>query len=474
MSLLATPDECAARGRAARREVPRRALSQWLPASDRPDPVDVLEAQAASRVPELVPLRYQRMLTSRFAFFRGAAAIMAGDLASIPQTGITVQLCGDAHLSNFGGFGTPERTLVFSLNDFDETLPGPWEWDLARLAASVEVSGRELGYRRAVRQDNVAATVRVYREAMRTFATMRHLDLWYTRLDADQIQQLLFARGDKQAVRTFEKTTAKAHAKDSMRAMNKLTREVDGSLRIVGDPPLIVPVEDLVDGNTQEIEDWVRRILRGYARSLRSDRRALLARHRYVHLARKVVGVGSVGTRAWVVLLLGRDGADPLFLQVKEAQASVLEPYVGKARQRNHGQRVVEGQWLMQAASDIFLGWMRAEGIDGKARDFYVRQLWDWKVSAELETMRPAAVHSYGELCGWTLARAHARTGDAMAIGSYLGSGDKFDRSMVTFAEVYADQNEHDYTALEAAAREGRITVAPDPVARTDVVVAPS
>jgi uncharacterized protein (DUF2252 family) len=455
----ASPADRAARGRAARGEVPRGSHADWVPSTRRADPVAVLEAQAESRVPELVPVRYGRMLTSPFAFFRGAAAIMAGDLARAPRSGMTAQLCGDAHVANFGGFASPDRALVFDLNDFDETLPGPWEWDVARLAASVEIAGRELGYKPAVRHATVRTTVRAYREAMRQFATMRHLDLWYARLDAADILERVGHGIDKAARRRFADRTDKALTKDSMRAFSKLTKDSDGTVRIVSDPPLIVPVEELEEaGAAEAIERKVQRLLTVYGRSLRSDRRALLRRHDYAHLARKVVGVGSVGTRAWIVLLLGREGGDPLFLQVKEAEASVLEPYAGAARQRSHGQRVVEGQWLMQAASDIFLGWLRADGFDGRKRDFYVRQLWDWKVGADLETMRPGVMHAYGELCGWTLARAHARSGDGIAIGAYLGSGEAFDRSMAEFAERYADQNERDYAAVAKAVEDGTIT----------------
>jgi uncharacterized protein (DUF2252 family) len=456
-----TPADRAARGRAARSEVPRSSHAAWEPSTTRQDPVAVLQEQAKSRVPELVPVRHGRMLTSPFAFYRGAAAIMAGDLAKGPRSGLTAQLCGDAHVSNFGGFAAPDRTLIFDINDFDETLPGPWEWDVARLAASVEIAGRDLGYKPAVRHSTVRGTVRAYREAMREFAGMRHLDVWYARLDVASILERAGQRVDREARRNLEKRADKAHTKDSTRALSRLTETVDGRTRIVADPPLIVPIEDLVDpAETEERMEQIGLLLRSYARSLRADRRALLARHRYVHLARKVVGVGSVGTRAWVVLMLGRDGNDPLFLQVKEAQASVLEPYAGAARQRNHGQRVVEGQWTMQAASDIMLGWMRTDrGLDGQRRDFYVRQLWDWKLGADLETMRPAVMHAYGQMCGWTLARAHARSGDSMAIGAYLGSGEAFDRAMTEFADRYADQNERDFAAVEAAVDAGTLPV---------------
>jgi uncharacterized protein (DUF2252 family) len=457
-----SPADRAARGRAARGEVPRSSHADWVPSAGRTDPVAVLELQAESRVPELVPVRYGRMLTSPFAFFRGAAAIMAGDLAMAPRSGMTAQLCGDAHVANFGGFASPDRALIFDLNDFDETLPGPWEWDVARLAASVEIAGRDLGYKPAVRHATVRTTVRAYREAMREFAGMRTLDVWYARLDAATILERVGHRIDKTGRKRAAGLADKALTKDSMRAFSKLTATDNGTVRIVSDPPLIVAVEELEEleelADAERLEQEIQRLLNAYARSLRADLRALLRRHEYAHMARKVVGVGSVGTRAWIVLLLGRDGGDPLFLQVKEAQASVLEPYAAAARQRNHGQRVVEGQWQMQAASDIFLGWLAADGIDGRRRDFYVRQLWDWKVSADLERMRAGVMHAYGQLCGWTLARAHARSGDSIAIAAYLGSGEAFDRSMTDFADRYADQNEQDYAAVAKAVDDGIIT----------------
>ena len=412
---------------------------------------------------ELVPVRYGRMLVSPFTFFRGAAAVMAGDLAQTPQSGIPVQLCGDAHLSNFGGFASPERALVFDINDFDETLPGPWEWDVKRLAASVEVAGRDLGFRDAARRAAVLATVRSYREAMRRFASMRSLDVWYARMDAAGILESVGHRVDREAKRAFASRVEKAHAKDSLRALAKLTHVVDGRQRIVSDPPLITPVEELAPGSDgTAVEDEIRKMLRTYRTSLAADRQRLLDGFRYEHMARKVVGVGSVGTRAWIVLLLGRDDQDPLFLQVKEAQRSVLEPFAGAAREKNQGQRVVEGQRLMQASSDILLGWLRVKGVDGAQRDFYVRQLWDRKLSADLESMRPSVAAAHGHLCGWTLARAHARSGDRIAIASYLGSGDAFDRALAEFAAAYADQNERDFRALTGAVESGAISARVD------------
>jgi uncharacterized protein (DUF2252 family) len=458
--VLPTPQDRAERGRAARSEVPRRSHAEWGAPAGRRDPVDILEEQAASRLQQLVPIRYGRMLTSPFAFFRGAAAIMAADLVATPGSGLHAQLCGDAHLSNFGGFASPERDLVFDINDFDETLPGPWEWDVKRLAASVEIAARESGFKGGQRRRAVLATVRAYREAMRSFAAMRHLEVWYARLDASAILADTVQRVSTEDRRRAERLNAKALAKDSGRALSKLTHEVDGERRFMSDPPLVMTLDDLgADAPVEALREEVRGLLRAYHVTLRPDRRHLLEGYRFADIARKVVGVGSVGTRAWIVLLLGRDGDDPLVLQVKEATASVLEPHVAPAEQPNHGQRVVEGQWLMQSASDILLGWLHATGIDGEERDFYVRQLWDWKRSAEVESMGPALLSVYGQLCGWTLARGHARSGDRIAIASYLGSGSAFDEALAAFADAYADQNERDYGALAEAAKTGRVEV---------------
>jgi uncharacterized protein (DUF2252 family) len=417
----------------------------------------VLLEQAAARVPELVPIRHGRMLVSPFAFFRGAAALMAADLAETPQSGLPVQLCGDAHLSNFGGFASPDRELVFDINDFDETARGPWEWDVKRLAASIAVAGRELGLAAEARRVAEDA-VRSYREAMRRFATMRNLELWYARLDVARILSHVGDRVTAEERKAFKRRVAGARAKDHLRAMSKLAQRVDGEPRIVSRAPRIVPVEELFPAAAaQDVEEQMRSLLRAYRRSLPVDRRRLLEGYRYRHLARRVGGVGSVGTRTWIVLLTGRDGDDPLFLQVKEAGPSVLEPYTGRDPARNHGQRVVEGQRLMQVDTDLFLGWLRATGTDDTPRDYYVRQLWDWKLGAEVELMSPARLTAYGALCGWTLARAHARSGDRIAIAAYLGSGKAFDRAIGAFAETYADQNERDHAALEEAARAGRI-----------------
>ena len=449
--------ESEAAGRAARRRSPRSAHARWEAGPDRTDPVEILERQDATRVPELVPIRHGRMAVSPFTFYRGGAAIMAADLASGPRTGLIVQLCGDAHLSNFGVFAAPDRRLIFDINDFDETHPGPFEWDVKRLAASFAVAGRDRGFGEADRRAAVAEAAGEYRREMRRLAAMRTLDVWYERLDIAAIEQFTSQVSRKTAKR-YDKARAKAEAKNSLRAFDKLTHTDGGEVRIISDPPLIVPIEELAGGGRgPEIEKRLQRVFEAYARTLDRDVRHLVEGYRYVHAAHKVVGVGSVGTRAWILLLLGRDPGDPLFLQAKEAQHSVLEPFTGASAFRQQGRRVVEGQRLMQAASDIFLGWTTAKGLDGKDRDFYVRQLWDGKGSAEIEKMTPATMGLYGRLCGWTLARAHARSGDRVAIAAYLGKGDAFDRAMCAFAEAYADQNERDYEVFTGAVSEGRL-----------------
>jgi uncharacterized protein (DUF2252 family) len=453
-----TVAERAARGKAARAIAPRADQGEWEAAADRRDPVELLEEQAASRVLELVPIRYGRMLVSPFTFFRGAAYPMAADLAAAPRTGLDVQLCGDAHLSNFGAFAAPDRRLVFSINDFDETLPGPFEWDVKRLVASFAVAGRDRGFDAKERHSINRAVTRSYREAIRSFSTLSNLDLWYARIDIDEIAAVTTQHGTGKQLKRFDRNVAKARSKDSLKAFAKLTTMVDGEPRIASDPPLIVPIEDLASGDRQvQLEEFVHGVISAYRTTLSADRRRLLERYRYVHAARKVVGVGSVGARAWIVLMLGRDDTDSLFLQLKEAQASVLEPFLGKSAFAKHGERVVEGQRLTQAASDIMLGWVKGAGLDGVDRDFYVRQLWDGKGSALVELMDPRAMTVYAHVCGHTLAKAHARSGDPVAIGSYLGSGDSFDRALASFAEVYADQNERDYTALQEAVASGRV-----------------
>jgi len=452
-----TEEERVGRGKSAREQTPRTSHAELE--TDGRDPVAIVDADSAARVPELVPIRYGRMLVSAFTFYRGAASLMAHDLASTPRTGLNAQLCGDAHCSNFGGFASPSRDLVFDLNDFDETLPGPFEWDVKRLAASIEIAGRDRGFDDKVRRASVLASVRAYREGMRSFAAMGNLGVWYSRLDVTQLLAGLAAQKQKQQVKTLKRAAAKAQTKDSMKAFAKLTQEVDGEPRIISDPPLIVPIHELAgDRDREAIVAELMELFRGYRRSLQPDRRTLLEGYRFADLARKVVGVGSVGTRCWIMLLLGRDNGDPLFLQIKETGPSALESVLGRSQYRNHGQRVVEGQRLMQAASDIFLGWIHVKaGLDGQPRDFYVRQLWDWKASADLDTILPQGLEIYAGVCGGTLARAHARSGDRIAIASYLGKNDVFDRSIAEFAVAYADQNERDYDALVQAARDGRI-----------------
>ena len=459
----ASADERAATGKAAREKVSRSSHGEWKPAARRRDPVKVLEDQAQSRVQELVPIRYGRMLASPFTFYRGAAAIMAMDLGKTPTSGLRVQACGDAHLSNFGVFAAPDRGLVLDVNDFDETLPGPWEWDVKRLAASFEIAGRDRDFTPTETRHAVLSTVRHYREAMREFATMRNLDVWYARLDIEALLADLAKVADKKRMKAARKDAGKAQKKNSLKAFDRLVRVVDGEPRIISDPPLIVPAGELVSGDHQrELEGQILEMLGRYRESLKGDRRHLFDSYRFVEMARKVVGVGSVGTRAWVLLMMGRDGQDPLFLQAKEAGASVLESQVGASEFGNHGERVVEGQWLMQAASDILLGWLPALGWDDRERDFYVRQLWDGKRSVAIENLPPKGLAIYGRVCGWTLARAHARSGDRIAIGAYLGKGEAFDHAIADFSELYADQNELDYGALADAARSGRIEVETD------------
>jgi len=455
----ASPAERAAAGRDARRKAPRSSHGEWAPPAGRPDPVALLEGQASSRVGQLVPLRYGRMLVTPFTFYRGAAAVMAADLAGAPRSGLQAQLCGDAHLSNFGAFASPQRELVFDVNDFDETLPGPWEWDVLRLAASFAVAGRELGFGGRERRRIVARMAASYRGTMRRLAELGNFEVWTTKTDVEAIARgWAAAAGEKETAR-FQRNVAKARAKDRLRALSKLTHEVDGRLRIVSEPPLIVPMQELVEGGEEEVEARVLEALAAYRETLAADRRVLLDSYRFAEAALKVVGVGSVGTRAWIVLLLGRDDGDPLFLQVKEAQRSVLEPYAAPSAYAHQGERVVQGQRLVQAAADVLLGWVTVAGIDGESRDYYVRQLWDMKGSARVERMDPRALNAYAEICGTTLAHAHARSGDRIAIAAYLGKSETFDKAMAEFAESYADQNEQDYAALQAAAADGRIEV---------------
>ena len=454
-----TVDERIARGKAARAEVPRSRHAEYDAPADRPDPIELLEVQARTRVQDLVPIRYGRMLVSPFTFYRGAAKIMASDLAGTPRAGLSVQCCGDAHLSNFGVFASPDRRLVFDINDFDETLPGPWEWDVKRLAVSMLIAARDNDYAVKDQERVVLDTVTSYREAVRTFAGMPNLAVWYARLEVESLLKERASEFKASMVKRTEQQLAKARTRDSMSAFSKLTKRSGTRTEIVDRSPLIVPLRVLVAGNEYEaLFDDLRGLLRSFRQSLDHDRRVLLEQFELTDFARKVVGVGSVGTRAWIALLFGRDGSDPLFLQMKEAEASVLEEHVGKSEFENHGERVVVGQRLTQASSDIFLGWVHVPaGLDGMARDFYGRQLKDWKGSAEIEQMVPAGMAAYGKLCGWTLARAHARTGDRIAIAAYLGGGNPFDRAILEFSKAYADQNDRDYQALVDAVGTGRI-----------------
>jgi uncharacterized protein (DUF2252 family) len=447
--------ERAAVGKAARAEAPRSSHAGFRAPADRQDPVALLEEEERTRLQELLPIRHGRMLASPFTFYRGAAGLMAADLANAPRTALHAQLCGDAHLSNFGVFAAPDRRLIFDLNDFDETLPGPFEWDLKRLVTSFAVAGRDREFDAAERERINLTVARHYRAAMSAFAEMRALDVWYARLDVDDLTRLWAGRASVKQQKRMDRNVAKARSKDSMRASGKLTQIVDGRARIISDPPLIVPIDELVESDA--LENLVRSVITSYRRTLATDRRHLLERFHYADAARKVVGVGSVGTRAWILLMLGNDDEDPLLLQLKEAESSVLEPYLGASTFSHHGQRVVEGQRLMQAASDIMLGWFRTQ-VEGVDRDFYIRQLWDGKGSALVELMEPNAMEAYAEICGWTLAHAHARSGDAVAISAYLGSGMTFDRALASFAEDYADQNERDFAAFRAAIDSGRLT----------------
>ena len=454
-------------GTTARETTPPASHAELPAHLARRDPIAILERQAADRVPELVPIRHGRMLASPFAFYRGAAAVMAADLAGTPESGLRVQLCGDAHLSNFGLFASPERRLVFDLNDFDETHPGPWEWDVKRLAASLEIAARANDFGRKHRRAIQLAMVRSYQGAMIDFAGMHELDVWYARADVDDIKETLTHQLKKARRKSVDKSIAKARTRNSRRAMSKLTKLVDGERHIVADPPLVMPLRDLLPPDERSaFEDRMRALLGNYRNTLQTDRRTLLDKFEYVDMARKVVGVGSVGTRCWIALMYGRDDNDPLFLQVKEAQRSVVAEYGGIKPDREdpecQGRRVVEGQRLMQAASDIFLGWESAAGIDGTHRDFYVRQLADWKGSAAVEEMTPGTLTDYGRLCGWTLARAHARSGDRVALAAYLGDDTTFAHAIAEFSAAYADQNDRDYAAMRAAMRSGRIAVQSD------------
>lgn len=447
-------------GRAARSELPREALAELVLPADRADPVTVLESQAPSRIPDLIPIRYGRMLVSSLAFFRGAALIMAADLAAGKHTDLRVQLCGDAHLSNFGLFASPERNLVFDVNDFDETLPGPWEWDVKRLVASLAIAGRTNGFQAADRERVVRSCASGYRARMHELAELGELNTWYAQTTVDAELQ---ASVDTKFAREIRATAAKARTHDSLQAVTKLTETVDGKSRLLSHPPLVVSIDELVGADqARQYEEHMDGFIGRYRHSLEPSRRPLIERFRYTAMARKVVGVGSVGLRAWVVMLVGRDDGDPLLLQLKEAQPSVLERFLGASEYTNAAQRVSVGQRLMQASSDILLGWLHAVGPDGHEADYYVRQLHDWKGAVSVQTSSPKLLADYGQSCGHALARAHARTGDRIAIAAYLGNGDTADTAFVRFAEAYTDQNDRDYAALQDAVTAGRVAAESD------------
>ncbi len=458
-----TPKDRRAAGKALRTDAPLEAHAAFARTPASRDPLTLLEEQAVDRVPGLVPIRYGRMLQSPFAYYRGAARIMAADLADAPRSGLTVQMCGDAHVSNFGLYGSPERRLVFDANDFDETLPGPFEHDVKRLVASLVVAARELGIGRKQRRAMAVACGTRYRQAMAEFALARDIDVWYSHIDADELLRELSPQLDSTPRKRLARALDKARTRDTLQAFGKLTEVIDGRLQIRAEPPLLVPLRDLMPvGEERDMTAAFNVLIRQYRASLQSDVRMLLERYRFVDMARKVVGVGSVGTRCWVVLFVGRDSDDPLLLQIKEAPQSVHAEFVGKSQYLNQGHRVVAGQRLMQQASDIFLGYQRTTGIDGASRDFYVRQLRDWKGSIEVSEMRPDGLSIYGELCAFCLARAHARSGDRIAIAGYLGSSPAFEQAVADFGEAYADVNEEDYRGLAAAATTGLITAQPD------------
>ena len=451
MTESATPADRTARGKEIRKTVPRSSHTVWAPPADRADPVTLITDQDKDRLQFLVPIRHHRMAESAFTFYRGAAAIMAADLAGTPATGLTTQLCGDAHLSNFGSFGTPTREQVFDTNDFDETLPGPWEWDLKRLAASFVLAGRDNEYDDSDTREATNAAVAGYQNAMAKFTTMTTLDVWYAHLTMQQIADGLPKKKDRKRV---EKGTTKARSKDNLRAFDRLAEKVDGKLRIKSDPPLLIPLRDLpAEGNPDQMAKEAERSFAQYKDTLSDNRRVLLDKYHIVDAALKVVGVGSVGTRCLIALLQANDDTDPLFLQVKEATSSVLEVHLPKSTYAHHGERVVRGQRLMQVASDIFLGW----SVGGAGHAYYWRQLYDMKGSADVSRMSPRMLKTYAQLCGWTLAHSHARSGDPFAISGYIGSGTVFADALTEFAYAYAAQGQRDYEAFAAAIASGRI-----------------
>jgi uncharacterized protein (DUF2252 family) len=458
-----TPEERAASGKAARAAVPLEAHADFEPQKSR-DPVGLLLGQAKTRVPDLVPIRHGRMLVSPFTFYRGAALVMAADLRSTPTTDLRTQLCGDAHLSNFGAYASPERRLVFDINDFDETLPGPFEWDIKRLAASFVVAGRDNGFTRKQYRKATLAAAESYRTAMRAFAAQPILTVWYAHLEMEraiaEYKATLSPRQLKERkarIKATEGALAKARTRDSLQAIGKMTTVINGKREIIMNPPLVVPLKDMVDLDPDQARRQIGALLTSYRKTLQSDRRILFDHFTLADIAHKVVGVGSVGTRAWILLLESGVEAGGLLLQAKEAGPSALADYAGKSAYANQGERVVAGQHLMQASSDIFLGWLRARPTGGQYKDYYLRQLRDWKLSAVIEDMIPPGMEQYARWCGWTLARAHARAGDRIAIASYLGKSTKFDNAIADFAEAYADQNERDHAALADAVKTGKV-----------------
>ena len=456
-------DDRIARGKEARRRVAVEALGHYEPAPSRADPVMLLLGQEASRVPDLVAIRHTRMAASVFGYYRGSAVVMAADLAALPSPKLRVQLSGDAHVGNFGVFGAPDRRIVFDITDFDETTSGPFEWDVKRLAASLEIAGRQGDFAARDRRRVVMAAAHSYRASMRGFAASTNLDVWYARLELKEVLKELRTELKRDRFKSVEDALLRARTRDNLHSLSKLTHEVDGEPRFISQPPLLVPADELFDDERSDAFYLaLTELLRSYRRTLQTDRRHLLEQYRPVQIARKVVGVGSVGTRTWVMLLLGRNAQDPLILQVKEADASVLERYAGGSGYPNHGERVVAGQHLMQAQSDIFLGWQRVPGEDGVDRDYYVRQLHDMQATANVGGMRPSVLGAYGRLCGWTLARAHARSGDRVAIAAYLGGKDRFEQAMYLFADAYADQAERDHAAVADAVAAGRISSTPE------------
>lgn len=455
-------EEGQVQGKALRKTAHRSSWADWQPAADRPDIVDLLVSQGRTRIPELLPLRYERMGASAFTFYRGNALGMACDLSTASVSGLNSQICGDAHVANFGRFASPDRRLLFDINDFDETSIGPWEWDVARLAASLEICARDRAFDTAHRTQVVRAAVETYRSAMNQFAQMGNLTLWYKRLEFEGMLDMYAAQTPKAAVKVVRRAVDKSKNKDNTRAAIKFTNTVDGKLRIISQPPLIVPLEELRSEISPEILNGVMHgVITAYKKSLTPDIRCLLNQYRYIDCARKVVGVGSVGTRCWIIVLQGRDENDSLVLQVKEAEDSVIERYLEKNVFLQHGRRVVEGQRLMQASGDIMLGWVTAPAIDGKPHDFYVRQLWDWKSSTDLNTIDEAGLLRLGQMCAWTLARAHARSGNRFAISGYLGSGTVFDKAMTAFAATYADVNERDYARFQESCADGTLPLPP-------------